>query len=380
MVFTKDGLAANSASVIHPSVTGMSCAMKAFNLFARALEWVFTRLLAVATAHYFDDFPHVEPSATAHHGQATMERLLRLLRWRFKESGPKAPVFGPVFNVLGVIVDLSAVDSEKVITVSNKESRVERMEADFARIVEEGFIRPPHAASIRGALNFACGQVFGSAAIPGLAALGLLSRGMTRCVDSFVLDMMDFWRQFFRVAQPRRIAVGKSCRLPLLIFTDGAAEGDSFEEVGCGAVLFDPEDGCFEYFGSAPDKATVASWRLGDQKQIIAQAEACPVLAARLTWSDRIEHRCVFQFVDHDGVKANFVNKFARHPSTAGFVAAAWSWEASLGCFSWYERVPSPGNLADGPSRKEVKGLQALGAVPVALMRLPEGVVATRIE
>ena len=46
---------------------------------------------------------------------------------------------------------------------------------------------------------------------------------------------------------------------------------------------------------------------------------------------------------------------------SAWLAGATWDQEAKIGAFSWFERVPSPSNPSDGPSRGKAPMLEALG-------------------
>ena len=47
-----------------------------FNWLARGLQWVLAYLFLLAVAHYFDDFPQIEPSRTAVSAKATLRQSL----------------------------------------------------------------------------------------------------------------------------------------------------------------------------------------------------------------------------------------------------------------------------------------------------------------
>ena len=50
------------------------------------------------------------------------------------------------------------------------------------------------------------------------------------------------------------------------------------------------------------------------------------------------------------------------HPTSARMAFSARAAAATCGCGVWYERVPSPSNIADWPSRGHLEPLRRLGA------------------
>eukprot|EP00972_Heterocapsa_arctica_P018444 2723957-Heterocapsa_arctica.AAC.1 len=127
-----------------------------------------------------------------------------------------------------------------------------------------------------------------------------------------------------------------------------------------------------EFFAARASKALVDSWRKEGQMQIIGQAELVPVLVARCTWMDHLRGREVVHFVDNDSAKHALVKASSSHPASEAVVAQVWEQEVQELVSSWYDRVPSPSNPADDPSRGVVAGLVAAGAVRVVPL-LPPG-------
>ena len=141
--------------------------------------------------------------------------------------------------------------------------------------------------------------------------------------------------------------------VPVLIFTDGAFEG---QEVGrpvgsVGGILLDPVDRYFGFFrAQVPNEMVVAFMSRGPQT-IIHELEVLPAVVVRRLWPERLSERPVLGFVDNEGARATLVAGYSSNPSACALASIASSDDARLGSRVWYDRVPSPSNPADAPSR-----------------------------
>ena len=70
---------------------------------------------------------------------------------------------------------------------------------------------------------------------------------------------------------------------PVLVFTDGACESKSLLTTH-GAVLIDPLQQVKKFFGEPVPEPLLDRWRQGGKTQLVGQAEALPVLAAKTLW------------------------------------------------------------------------------------------------
>ena len=124
------------------------------------------------------------------------------------------------------------------------------------------------------------------------------------------------------------------------------------EIVTRGAVLFSPKLSQPQAFGLAVPEWIVASWKVaGASAQTIAQAELAPALLARLTWPDALRNAEVVHYIDNEGSKFSLIKGYSPSLTCARLLGDIWHEEARLGSLSWFERVPSPSNVADDPSR-----------------------------
>ena len=86
------------------------------------------------------------------------------------------------------------------------------------------------------------------------------------------------------------------------------------------------------------------------------------VLAGRL-WQEAIRGRHVLVFVDNDSARDAAIRGYSPSLPSALLVGELWQTMAAAAAVPWFDRVPGPSNLADGPSRLDFDAVLALGAV-----------------
>ena len=117
--------------------------------------------------------------------------------------------------------------------------------------------------------------------------------------------------------------------------------------------------------------------QLGDQddarvkEQIIAQAELAVVPMAFATWMKLLRDREILVFVDNEPAKDALINGISSSWASAVMVRETRRISAAGAMAPWYDRVASPSNLADDPSRGHFQRLISLGASSVSAMALP---------
>ena len=132
--------------------------------------------------------------------------------------------------------------------------------------------------------------------------------------------------------------------------------------MGVAAVLFDGHAGLREFTRWVVDPAVVEEWKRADNSQkVIHQAELLPTLAAVHIWKEELRGRRWIAFIDNDGARAALIGGTSRSRVSAGMVGAFWREAAAASSFPWLERVPSPSNVADPPSRGDEGWLRRNG-------------------
>eukprot|EP00972_Heterocapsa_arctica_P091302 13471839-Heterocapsa_arctica.AAC.1 len=94
---------------------------------------------------------------------------------------------------------------------------------------------------------------------------------------------------------------------------------------------------------------------------LINQAELFPGLLSLTTWSGRLFRRRVLFFIDNDGARDSLIKGYSAVEASGHIIGAVGLAEQRLQCQSWFTRVPSPSNIADGPSRLDFVLVEGLG-------------------
>ena len=336
---------------------GQMAAVYSFNRVARAIDAVLAHL-GVVCSNYVDDYPIVGLAGAAATSVATAKAALDLLGWEVKKADELVP--RPTFVALGVVIDFTAVTSRGLIVVSNKAERVEDDVSTISELLRIGRAAPSAARRLRGRLQYAGSQTFGRCGAFANRSLRDLAegRGGSRALMPLEEAGLRWWAEFLAAARPREISV-REPRRPIVILTDGAVE----DTVSVGGVFIDRDTGKFEFFGAEVPQDVAAVWgRVSGSEQVIGQAELAPLVLAAKLWQNDLQGRHVLFFVDNDSAKDAVVRGYSPSLPSALLVGALWQTMAAAGAAPWFDRVPGPSNIADGPSRLRFEDLRKLGA------------------
>ena len=177
-----------------------------------------------------------------------------------------------------------------------------------------------------------------------------------------------YWFDFLENPLPRVVPLSPN-RRPLVILTDGCCEEqEGHIQAGFGGIMFDPEDNGYEYFrGEVEGELLDVLTHQGEKEQIVGQAELIPCILSRRIWKSRLQHRCCLHYVDNEAARCSLIKGYSPGRDNAFLTHFFWAEEEKPMCFSWFDRVPSPSNGADPPSRGTAPptlkvGLQEIGA------------------
>ena len=138
---------------------GAKASVIAFIRCARMIQWLALRLGIINTS-YFDDFVVLSRPVTSSNTEKSFACLLDLLGWKFDQSGEKADTMSSTLKALGVQFDLSH-SQDGYILVCNTQKRKLELADRIEEILQEGAMSAQVAASLKGRLGFAEGQLFG---------------------------------------------------------------------------------------------------------------------------------------------------------------------------------------------------------------------------
>jgi hypothetical protein len=351
---------------------GSTASVYGFNYVARALQLLLVREFGIICTHYFDDFPCLELHCLADHTQATVDEFFKLLGWTTKAQRP----FAPVFDVLGVVCDLTDASSGRCRFL-NKPERIAEIASTVDHVVEKGYITRGEARSLRGRIVFARAQVFGKCGAVALRALSDIAESTkgSPALGPNAEAALSWLVRMLRSSRPREVRV--RAEPPVFLFVDAACEdrdGPGLPRVTVGGVLFDaarPDLGpC--YFGTEVGAEVVSQWVSHDKRQVIAQAELLPVWLAKLMWPEKFANRFNVTFIDNESARHGLIRGYSPVLESAQLINESWLSDASLGATNWFARVPTASNIADKPSRLDFKEVSSLPGSTFYEVSLPK--------
>ena len=330
---------------------GASASVFAFNKISRALWHLLVEGLQILTSVFFDDFPSFEISPLTKLTSQALDQFFCTLGWKHAVSGKKATDFGCDMQALGVQYDLSELWLGKLV-VQNKPGRRERIMQLVLDLQQSKGPFKSTAASLAGLLNFCGGFVLGHSLKPATHALSKWASG-DRPNKKYTEEICSLIEFLVSAAKPRIVAAERNLE-PVIVYTDGAYEGC---EGSWGALTIDKQTGVRQvYHGLVPDRL-LQHWLATVGEQVICEVEMyaylCVRWACRATWNSR----CGICFIDNEACRLSLIKR--NSPSNAMFllICAISIIDTQTPFAAWMERVPSPANPADLPSRQKAEEL-----------------------
>ena len=325
---------------------GSTAAVYAFNRVSRSIWFLINVLLKVPSAVYFDDYPMFAPKKAAPETDALVSDFLDLLGWRHDRTGPKGKPFAPSLDVLGMTLDLTNLKPAGIVTLKNKEGRVEKISSNILGIQQSGSMSLAEAQEIHGLLNFATGYFAGrSLTYSCFKIFSLVDKG------NFQSRQLKAWCEEVLVllesVRPRTIPITINTKTAL-VFTDGSWESGVG---GLGAVLLDESTGSSVVIQDEVHGSLLLLWKGTVGDQLICQIELLAMVLIRWQWMHELHNRRVLLFVDNNSARGGTIKGRSNSPSMDDLVKAFYSIEVHMPSFWWIERVPSKSNPADEPSR-----------------------------
>ncbi|CAE7358765.1 unnamed protein product [Symbiodinium sp. CCMP2592] len=334
--------------VSHSLLFGCTSSVFAFNRVSKAISFLLNQILLVPSSMFYDDFPLLSPSHTSDSATWATTALLDLLGWGHARMGKdtKGVPFAASFEVLGMSMQLDGVHRGR-LTLQNKAGRIEQLVSLFQGFLDRGAITVHEAQVAHGLLNFSAGYVNGRALRLTCQELLRLTKascpGSPKAIRSFCVNSIEA----LRALSPRVLSVWDS-RAPIHIFTDGAWERG---RAGIGAVIFDTASGkSWTYEGLVPEPL-ILRWEADVGTQLICQIELYAVVCLRWALASTFDHRRLIWWIDNESARYGLIKGISDSPSMSSLIQAFALADSKAPPYSWYERVPSFSNIADGPSR-----------------------------
>ena len=325
-----------------------------------ALHFIGVVGLQLAWTAFYDDFTIITSPQLKNSSELAASSLFDLLGIIFAQDGDKCVEFSDSFKTLGVMVDFSK-SSEGQAYLGHTESRKEELQHMLSDVLAKGSIDAKLAESLRGRMQwfetFAQGRVANSA----VKKLGDLAFTGTKRVQLNDKDRSSLLFLRDRILNAPPLCIEKSTLETWIVFVDGACEG-SDELVGSiGGVLMSPTGRLIHHFSSvAPESfMTACNYSLNP----IYELELLPMLVSVLAWGHMWKGCQVVFYGDNDAARSSLIAGRSATQVGEKIISAFVELEFSLQIKSWFSRVPTSSNIADGPSRLDCTEVVGLGSV-----------------
>ena len=216
------------------------------------------------------------------------------------------------------------------------------------QLLIQGYMSRKEFSRIMGRLQYADSQVMGKSGRLAMAEI----RRWAKSHDSDSLQVGHGASHAYKVLI-KRLREGIPCEVPCLVqsqvwhvFTDGAAEGDSYT---IGGVLHRKGEDEVWFFACKVPEALVREWA-HDMKHVIGPVEAYAVLVARLVWHKFIAGAHAVFRVDNYGAMDAYIKGTSTNAQIRRILLAFEEAECLHHFWPWFSRVPSKSNCADDPS------------------------------
>eukprot|EP00396_MALV-II-16_sp_LP-1_P000345 gene345-340_t len=315
--------------------------------FGRLWSATTCRLLLIAVANYYDDFPapvRLKDKTLLPH----FLRLCKLLRSAVNESKVQ---FGRQIKYLGLMLQWQQSASAWRIDVSLSDPRKEKLIHDMNDYLSRNALSPGEAKKASGRLMWAnqicCGRIGRGMAQPFYCRANSKNGGKVFKLNGKLRAAISWWVRLLsdrEVGFQRSIPLtGRATSLPVVLYTDAS-------EDGIGAVLFDAARKEVRWVQVDVDGAKERDPRTG--KVEISRLETEAVVISHDAFSSYLKGRDVIHFVDNTVSQSNVTSGTARDERSARMVEQFWVIQARLSGFCWIERVASASNVSDLPSRR----------------------------
>lgn len=305
-----------------------------------------TIALRVLWTAYFDDYSVVSKVHLKKNTAFAVESLFRLLGLTYAREGKKAPEFAPVFNMLGLVVDVSQFGQHRV-SIGHTEKRVSELHESLDQVLTDRCLSAKLSERLRGRMNFFEGFCFGRGPNQAMRALDRAARSgsLRHSLSASAVKAIGVLKARLDSAVP--VVLSPKSGSTWFLFTDGAFERGSGS---VGAILYNNVGCAVGAFGSTVPQ-TLLNRLLAYSKNPIYELELLPVLLSFRAWGHLLRQGQVVSYVDNEAAKSSLIRSSGATEVAESIVEAVRLLEDGLQLRCWFSRVPSASNPADDPSR-----------------------------
>ena len=338
---------------------GASGSVSAFLRISMALWYVGTVGLKLCWTVFYDDFTIICKRCLSRSTGLAAEALFDLFGMWYAKEGSKAVEFDTRVKTLGLLVELG--DVRKGFAIGHTAERREELRNALNEILQSKKLEPKQAERLRGRMQWFEGYAFGRVAQHSLRILGDIALRKQRMVqlESHELCTIEFLAK--RVLEAETLKITPVSLDTLIVFTDGACEGEGNRVGSVGGVRIDKTGRCYQHFSSEvpTDFMRVA---MEDSSNPIYELELLPLYVALCLWGPLMQSTHVVFYLDNDAARAAVCKGCGGTKLGQRIVQCIMEVECQLKLKSWYARVPTHSNISDGPSRMDCTEVMQLGS------------------
>ena len=227
------------------------------------------------------------------------------------------------------------------------------------------------ALKLRGRLQFADGQLFGRT---GRLFLRRITEHAYGSSDSQISPetKVALERFLLRLSESAPRVIDAARQVPFFLFTDASYEPDSkCWKAGLGGVLVNHQGQLVRAFSTCASEDICLALGSGHKKTIIFELELLAVCCAFKVWSQVFRSSPLVVYVDNNSARDVAISGSGRSESAKTLLNALLCVEQSEGILPWYQRIPSPSNIADLPSRERCEEIELFGTTVTCENILP---------
>ena len=346
---------------------GASRSVYSFLRVAHSLWWLGCVALKLPWTNFFDDFITLARSEESVSVEVVTRQFFRLLGWAVSEGEKDLP-FSEKFRALGIEVDLSAWSSG-VAKFANTSKRTAELVSTIKSVLESRSLPHQAALALRGRMQFAHAQLWGRASKLCLNAVTAhaysgdgpeISCHLANCLELFVQSLEE--------SKPREISLWWD--VPFFLFTDASFEPtDAGWPCGIGGVLVGPSGEQISAISFCLDMSDLECLGYPSRSTVIFEPELLALIVCFKIWKRHLRHRLCVMYIDNNATRDVSISGRARTAPASNLVAELLMLEDRNCTNTWFARVPSASNLADGPSRNDLAEITA-GCVSVDFAKL----------
>ena len=338
---------------------GGTASVAAFLRMSKALKELGIMGASLAWSSFFDDFVCISRPEDMCSADMVVHFLFRSTGWVLSEDPEKDVGFQQCFAALGVEFDLSSA------------KRKAELRTMVERHLAEDSLSADDSERLRSRLMLAESQIFGRSSKLALRAIGSPSVKGATCapLDADVKFGLQWMLQRLVESPPREIRAADGGTL--LLFVDGACEPSLKAEetmvTSVGAVLVDEMGHGLHFFGLQLPSTVTRPWSGGSKQNLVFEAEVLPYTLALACWSETLKGKHVLVFIDNDGARHSWIRGTADSFYARSMIHKGTLLESELDVSTYFCRVPTHSNLADGPSRLDFHMCRKIGAIETAI-------------